>query len=342
MIRTKTVFVLGAGASAEVGMPLGVDLTDQIAAALNFRPGHEHESKDLARAGLEAASMRPDAPLRRDALYGRALQVSGGLATSPSIDVYIDNHAADPACALIGKIGIAACLIEAERSSTLRCQSNDQVDIGALKGTWFARLFNILAGGVKAETIQEMFANVAFVNFNYDRCLEQYLRYAIASRFHIGVEEAGRIVDQHCPIVHPYGSLGPLTGDSDSVCFGTRLSPHTLGGADAVRTMASKLLTFTESRAARAEEAKELIAQAERAIFLGFAFHVQNVELLAAKETNIVDYRTTALGASYSNRYEILRHIQRILAFSPFGPEHPLHDATCSRLIIDEEHFLSR
>ncbi len=323
-------------------MPLGVDLTDQIADALNFRPGGHSQSKELARAALEVAAMLPGARMRQDALFRRAVQVSDGLATSPSIDVYIDNHAGDEACAFVGKVGIAACLVEAERQSGLREDAKGVVSLGALKNTWFARLFNIMASGVRATAIHEMFANVSFVSFNYDRCLEQYFRHAIASRFHIGVDKAGEIVNQHCRIVHPYGSLGPLAGSEGNIGFGVHLQPQYHGEADAVRTMADRLLTFTESRAARAEDAKELIRAATRAVFLGFAFHAQNVELLASASTNVVEFRATALGASRSNRQEIFRHIMRIISSGSLWDDHSLLDATCSKLIVDEEHFLSR
>lgn len=342
MIRTKTVFVVGAGASAEVGMPLGVDLTDQIASALNFRPGGHPPAKELARAAIAAAVMVPHAKLHQDALFRRALQVSDGLATSPSIDVYIDNHAGDEACAFVGKVGIAACLVEAERKSSLSEDAKGIVNVGALKNTWFARLFNIMASGVRTTAIHEMFANVSFVSFNYDRCLEQYFRYAIASRFHIGVEKASEVVNQHCQIVHPYGSLGPLTGAKENIGFGAHLQPQYHDEADAVRRMADRLLTFTESQAARADEARELIRKAQRAVFLGFAFHSQNVELLASASTDVVDFRATALGASRSNRYEICQHIRRILSLGALPDDHHLHDATCSKMIVDEEHFLSR
>lgn len=50
MFKSRTLFVIGAGASKEVGMPIGTDLTKLIAKSLDIR----------FRNGVELISGEPD------------------------------------------------------------------------------------------------------------------------------------------------------------------------------------------------------------------------------------------------------------------------------------------
>src|ERR1044071_5999875 len=94
MIGRSTVFVVGAGASSEVNLPLGEQLTKDIASALGLEAGY---TSDLVRAALSVAQQRfPLFRARLNDLFYKASEMSSALATASSIDVFIHNHADDP------------------------------------------------------------------------------------------------------------------------------------------------------------------------------------------------------------------------------------------------------
>jgi hypothetical protein len=350
MIRSKTVFIVGAGASNEVELPLGQQLTKEIAGALNFRPGNQLHTSMLVRAGLSVAAQKLE-PFqgKQNEIFQKAVGMSDALATAASIDVFIDNHADDPAIGLIGKVGIAACLIEAERRSMLRyAPDGGPFDLRQVEKTWYARLFHILAEGVRRQSIHQIFENVAFVVFNYDRCLEHFLARAIASRFFLTPDEAAQLVQERCPIIHPYGVLAPLQGN-DAIRFGEHYREGMFPAGDAMVRMAQGLRTFTEAQKDDdSQRAKAQINGASCLVFLGFGFHRQNVEFLTVlprpgNKAVVQEFRSTAFGMSDSNRTQVITRILSMVG----GSFHPrqndwLFDGKCNALIDAEHLFLSR
>lgn len=63
-----------------------------------------------------------------------------------------------------------------------------------------------------------MFDNVAFIVFNYDRCLEHFLSNALQLVYQISINDAQSILSA-CRIIHPYGKVAPLFGNG-AVPFG--------------------------------------------------------------------------------------------------------------------------
>lgn len=341
MIRTETVFIVGAGASSEVELPLGPDLTNEIARCLDFRGGaNDSRPKSLIRGAISCLGRRADIHRRNsNELFQKALVVSSGLATANSIDAFLDNHSHERDFSLLGKMAIAACLIEAERGSTLmQPKPGELLNMHNVEKTWYARLFDLMARGVNARRPEQIFTNARFVIFNYDRCLEHYFQHAIASRFVVNLDQAGQIVREHCRVVHPYGSLGELS----QMAYGKQLNGDTAVDCDTLYYMANRLMTFTETQNAQGYDAKRFMAQAKRAVFLGFAFHTQNVELLRPElGCNITEYRATTFKMKRSNRGEILRAVSSMIGNAHGELDH-LPDSKCCDLISDEELFLSR
>lgn len=123
MSRTKTVFILGAGASAEVGLPVGEALKSIIAAKLDIR-------SDLNR-GLNFGDERIKEAFReRDRLLGviqnninpymhAAWRLRDALPHATSIDNFLDAHKDDELAKVFGKLGIVSSILEVERESAL-------------------------------------------------------------------------------------------------------------------------------------------------------------------------------------------------------------------------------
>lgn len=340
MIRSKTVFIVGAGASCEVGFPLGTPLTSSIARALDFRNETADPAKGMMREAIRTyADRQIGYRIRHDELFAKASQISSALSTASSIDAFIYNHSDDPEVGLLAKLGIASCLIQAERESPLLPTRQRPFDLLKLaQQTWFGGLFHVLADGIKGSAIDQMFANVAFIVFNYDRCLEVYLEHAIASRFFLDLPKAREIVSQHCRIIHPYGSLGAL----EETDFG-RAWPQRLSG-EAIMKISGQLRTFTEALAGEERSAiKRAMEKATRLVFLGFGFHQQNMELLKPTKSDISEFRATVLGLSRNDQAEVLNQLVQFVHVPRHTNyvDHLLH-CECRELIAGERQFLSR
>ena len=110
------------------------------------------------------------------------------------------------------------------------------------------------------------------MTFNYDRCIEQFLlsrfTHTLALSSDAAREALGRI-----PIYHAYGSLGNLADTSNRVDF---------GASDMFTPLAaSGIITYTEEvETNRVKQIRELISVADKLVFLGCAYHPQNLELL--------------------------------------------------------------
>ena len=97
MIRTKTTFIIGAGASCELQMPSGPELVTRIAQSLDFaRYGAELQTRDstLLMQYLAKASAR--AGKGEDVLNAAALRIRTAAKMGGSIDAILEQHNNDP------------------------------------------------------------------------------------------------------------------------------------------------------------------------------------------------------------------------------------------------------
>jgi hypothetical protein len=104
--------------------------------------------------------------------------------------------------------------------------------------SWFAGLMFLLTEGIRKNVdLDGIFDSVAFVNFNYDRCLEQFLWLALQQLYLITEDKAGELV-KGLTIIHPYGVVGRLRWQGGlRIPFGHKLDAQTLvAAADNIRT----------------------------------------------------------------------------------------------------------
>jgi SIR2-like domain len=274
----KTVFIVGAGASTDFGLPLGSKLADDIRTRLE---------EELAAGGRLPGSILP---LAIDANVRAAVEdLCGGLVLARSIDRLLDSRRDRPLVVEFGKRAIAKLIGEAEgevEEATLVPTPVSSLDVGGSrewasiqdvlvrsKDSWLAHLFGLLCEGVSPSDSEKVFENCSFITFNYDRCIEQYLRMAFQQVMNRGASDAVTLTDQ-IPIVHIYGSLGPLP---DSEGTGISFAPldHDID------VSAGSIRTFTEGVENQTRDtARNLIKQADHVVFLGFAFDQLNVEAL--------------------------------------------------------------
>jgi hypothetical protein len=138
-----------------------------------------------------------------------------------------------------------------------------------------------MTSGVDETTPKKAFENVAFINFNYDRCLEHFFLHAVAARFSISLVDAAK-VSGDAFVIHPYGYLGEINPFSSQ-------NRSYFGQTEYVdlAAVASRIRTYTEQHSeedATVKDIHDAVSQADTLVFLGFAFHEQNLKLLAPNQ----------------------------------------------------------
>jgi len=144
--------------------------------------------------------------------------------------------------------------------------------------------------GVKKENASAIFENVSIINFNYDRCLEQYVCHRLALTYGFQLSNAWKILDT-LRVFRPYGTLGSLPG-ADGQHFAAFGEPN-----PRLASAASGIKTYTETLAEDdLTEAREWLRSAAQIVFLGFGFHSQNMTLLSVPGG---DLNASVIGTAY-------------------------------------------
>jgi hypothetical protein len=153
--------------------------------------------------------------------------------------------------------------------------------------TTFAELFRLIIGNVNVADISEAFSRVAFVNFNYDRCLEQFFFTALMQYSGLDTAEAAKHVSG-LKVLHPYGWIGPLSWMTGDEFHGTRVTFGSELYAFNLLEQAMNIRTFSEERGSEEDaEIRAVMAEARQLVFLGCAFHPQNLKLIQPDENKI-------------------------------------------------------
>lgn len=280
----RWVYVVGAGASDEFGLPTSALLRDAIASILSFdRRDPEGYDPVIERAFslLSQGQRRPYEQVTD--LIDTSNWVARSIPLASSIDSFIDNHSGNDLVEQVGKLAIGRAILRAEAESQLApaaTREGARVAFGKVQNSWLAELFRLIASGIQYEGLVARLEQIALVVFNYDRCIEHFMHQAFAEYFGIQHGEASEVL-KALEIHHPYGHLGPLPGEEgcldDVVPFG--LDPS----APELIRVASRIRTFTEGtdlQSAEVERIRELLREAANVVFLGFGFNPQNMHLL--------------------------------------------------------------
>jgi hypothetical protein len=279
MLRVPTLLVVGAGAGADLDMPLGDRLSQIIAEKLRiaFEGGNQQTSGDsviMEAMRKHAQSNRQDANLYRRV----AFNVADGIAYSRSIDSYLHAHKDNKPLQVCGKLGIVRTILEHEKDSALALQKGHQFrDTTKVNGSWLSALMYGLSERIVVnENLGDIFKHLTIVNFNYDRCVEHFLFNAIQAWSLKDEREVAELM-KSLNIYHPYGSVGDLPWQSaEGIVFG--------GEADEPRLSKSwsRIRTFNEEVEDKTKigEIQDAMCSASRVIFLGFHFHPQNMDLI--------------------------------------------------------------
>ena len=304
----KTTIIVGAGASAELGLPTGGELKDLIIDSLSQQTRDRRTTFTGDKQILEAfhALSRSEPGYNRVLEYTRTAQeLTNALHLAPSIDNYLHTHAQDARVQVCGKLAIASCILAAERNSKLGSKTRFAPSLDRMGDTWIGALFGLLAEAGSLDSFVSRLERIRFIVFNYDRCLEHFLHSALQVYFkctEVEATEAMAVLD----VCHPYGTVGSLSwqGSGPGVNFGG------IEYWESLWNVAIQVRTFTEQVESETRDLlKRMVEDAGQLIFLGFAFHDLNIDLICPDQDNKVNRRiyASAFGISEPNSKQIVK-----------------------------------
>ncbi len=280
MFLKKTVFVVGAGASYEIGLPLGSGLKENIIQSFKLRQGASQNtlafnSVELNRALRELANVLGKT---HNEVVAKIDDLKKGLRTSNSIDDFLDTHRNDELIVRLGKLAIVNCISGSERSCLTNLVGHQKIytdsQLKNLEKTWFQWLISNLSQGATLEEVEKSAANLSFIIFNYDRCIEHFIFHALSVRYPQATAEQISSIVEKINFIHPYGSLGDLNSISPSLGDPNNAIGY-LSSSENIR-----LYTEGVFQDNIVEEISSVLKSCRTLIFLGYGFHVQNNSLL--------------------------------------------------------------
>lgn len=309
MINTRTVFIVGAGASCPFGFPSGQSLLDELTTTAAF------PLDDVLEGEREYVHREMDD-------FKKRLRRSG----ANSVDDFLQNH---QKAAKFGKKLIASCLIKREICNKLTC---------FCEGHWLRRLWQT----IKAPPTIFPANKCGFIVYNYDRCVEHYLTVAMAETYGISHTKAWESVSQ-IPIIHPHGLLAPYQPEDPSITFNFKArnfdaahSCHSVNlAANHIRLFWEPISHSDQTDASGMPNVqstmKTLLTNANRVIFLGFGFLKSNTEHLFPMLPANCAYSGTCFRMP---KVDVNAVGQKIQAISRLGFAN-LHDRDCLGLLED-------
>jgi hypothetical protein len=346
MFKSKTLFIVGAGASREADLPIGKELTSAIAKKLNFDLSHGSWAEGAGDAQIYEAIKRYayQNNLPENDLFRGARKIRDAMPQAASIDNFVDAHSTNRSIVMCGKLAITQAILEAEQNSKLirtdQRGQHDDFDHATIAGTWYVPFFRLLVESVRNEDVSTLFDNVSFIVFNYDRCIEHYLYYAIRNYF--SITDASTLMSK-LKVYHPYGVVGylPWQSSTNHVSFGgLRFNGHLLDVATKIRTFTERV----EGHDPTLTEIRREIQEAEQIVFLGFGYYELNMKLLGPEAAGRVRrVFGTAKGISDADVSTIIiPEISAMLKKDVLRATHVKNNLTCCELFDEYWHTLSR
>ncbi len=316
-----TVFIIGAGASKEVNLPTGYELKRIIADLLDLRWDiHKMVSGDHLIAYALREHVKTPEGNRGDInpYVHEAWHIRDALPQALSIDNFIDSQRGNESLALCGKLAIVRSILKAESNSSLYFEKNrhdSKIKFSSLQNTWFLPFFQIITENCTKEDLEERLKKISIIVFNYDRCIEHFLFHAFINYYRISPEESAELT-KFINIFHPYGKVGHLPWQNRDRATDFGEEPD----AQRLLKLTDGIKTFTEGTNPESSDIvaiREKISNANRLVFLGFAFHKLNMGLLKPSKIERVDFSkikcfATTLGISKSDKEVINAQISEL------------------------------
>ena len=191
----QTLFIVGAGASKEVDLPVGDELKQSISNLLDIKSefGRVVNADKFIIRVLDIYQNYDGVPQANYKDYMKAINhIHRAMPQAISIDNFIDTHSENKCIEFCGKLAIVRSILLAERESKLyfdKSNINSKINFDKLKDTWFSRFFMLLTENCKISDLPQRLKSNTFIIFNYDRCIEHFLYYSIQNYY--GIQKKG-------------------------------------------------------------------------------------------------------------------------------------------------------
>lgn len=284
MIEEPTCLILGAGASAPYGLPVGNELRELI--LVRRSPlARKIAERFAVRAPLAPGdrAMGVATPVNNWGLFLERVARENGLEGSlqqfwdrffeadRSIDWFLRHN--DEEFGRIARVCIAAVL--------LNCEADSQ-----LTGDWY-RLLVERVFETSLESVEP--GKLSIITFNYDRSFERYFARVLASQYRLNEAEIA-VVMAKIPITHVYGSLG-------------NLQQNAYGNLSKVAAAAGEIrLVRPQIEEDLRDQVGAIIRRAVYVNFIGFGFDPDNVAQLGPENFHGKRVLSTSRGVSDATR----------------------------------------
>lgn len=324
MDRLSTVVIVGAGASKELGLPLGSELKAEIASLFG---GAFMQHDDITYDAIQHADLVDNGDNARG-YWAVGERIARAMPQAISIDNFVHDQRDDSRIAICSKIAIARCILRAEENSKIfkaaarpksldihRPRGSQHFKFSDTEDTWLNHFFRTLTQSCTLEELPARFANITFVIFNYDRCIETFAVIWVSEYHGIPRNQAAEIVAS-LTFLHPYGHVGPLSWEKRTPLpdsFGVTPRPERL------YELSKSIRTFTEGAdedSSQIDEIQRSLTESNQVLFLGFGYIDLNLRLLGDMTRSYFPSRVigTSQGLSAFDSSVVRSRLQQIFA----------------------------
>lgn len=312
MIRSKTTFVLGHGAAAELHFPGPADTLERIAAALDFsRASANQMTRDTAAILRHVGKLAERTGRSEEHLYRAAQRIHQAAKVGRTIEGVIDQNDDDPLVEAFGKLALAVFTLQSEQRSSVRATPQHQGGLPLQTGDyWLLELGRLISAGLPRSQLERGLSDIAIVSFTYDRSVEHVLPYVLSTAYGMTLQEAQRMVAGKLKVFHPLGSVGRLpwqTGDGPDVEWGNEAAWNIAALSAHIRTAGQAMKDRAVLGALRSA-----VAASSRIVFLGFDFAPAALDLMVdGSLSHNPELVIAAPGLVGANRAAAIRMLKR-------------------------------
>jgi SIR2-like domain len=303
LIKNRTTLIVGAGASNDLGLPVGSQLQTIVHRLLteSNTADYQHIWQSI-RIALGNDSNRYEDILRR------APEFLVRMLSAASIDNFLDQHKDEFDLVTSLKCAIVYAIAKHEMSSKIGLGRQNLDEIVRSNSHYFLfDLMNFVVRGHQVDNIVQSLQNLSVITFNYDRCIERYIEQWLVYRFGPNAAELARSVS----VLHVYGSIDSYFESEFESPFLRKGEIPYANPIAVVPHLASRIKLFTEQEDTEIPtKIASTVRSSQVLCFLGFGFEEQNMRFFTEGFRHH-DVFATAFGFGKANTDFLTKRLMR-------------------------------